>query len=299
MRCSAQRRSGPGREVTAAQGTARPAAACAGCSSPRGWKLLAGLVSNRSASSLLCRNVAADCAKRHLAARASGVTDKVRLSPQRLICSQWCCQAGSGAKLENATRGVFLIADRKQRVEAGSALALLWYLPAPGPCRSGAAQPSLVPVRFIPAHPVLSFLWAAGGSGGVLAGHAACACSPHNGRMLLISSAHAPQFPRPTSGGAAEVGLCGSFPAAAAPSAASTAPAAAPALPAFLCPLRGAWQPSAVLKRGAAIALAALLGQRGLGQRRVGRGRGRRSWGCSQPCCRAAHAAAQPEHRLM
>lgn len=109
---------------------------------------------NRSASSLLCRNVSADCAKQDLAARATGVTDKVRLSPQRLICSQCCCQAALGAKLENATRGIFLIAHRKQQVEAGSALALLWYLPAPGPCRSGALQLALVPAWFSPADPV-------------------------------------------------------------------------------------------------------------------------------------------------
>lgn len=38
---------------------------------------------NRSASSLLCRDVFADCAKQRLAGRASSVTDKVRLSPRR------------------------------------------------------------------------------------------------------------------------------------------------------------------------------------------------------------------------
>lgn len=135
----------PGQGVTAARRTARP-----GRLQPTAWgKLLAGLFLNRSASSLLCRNVSAHRAKQSLAARATGVADKVRLSPQPLICSQRCCQAGVGAKLENATRGIFLIAHHKQQVEAGSALALLWYLPAPGPRRSGASQP--VPVRFSPA----------------------------------------------------------------------------------------------------------------------------------------------------
>lgn len=137
----------PGRGVTAARRTARPGRLQL---TARG-KLLAGLFLNRSASSLLCRNVSADRAKQSLAARATGVADKVRLSPQPLICSQCCCQAGLGAKLENVTRGIFLIAHHKQQVEAGSALALLWYLPAPGPCRSGAPQPTPVLVRFSPA----------------------------------------------------------------------------------------------------------------------------------------------------
>lgn len=103
------------------------------------------------------------------------MTDKVRLSPRRLIC----CQAGSGAKPENATRGIFLIACHKQQVEASSAPALLWYLPAPEPCRSGALQPVLVPVWFSPADPVpagrspSSGRWV-GAGGSSLGAHCTC-----------------------------------------------------------------------------------------------------------------------------
>lgn len=71
--------------------------------------------------SIPCRAASAGCARQLLAAGAIGVTDAVRLSPQQMICSRCCCQAGLGAKLENATGGDFRIAHCRQQVEAGSA----------------------------------------------------------------------------------------------------------------------------------------------------------------------------------
>lgn len=220
------------------------------------------------------------------------MTDKVRLSPRRLICSQRCCQAGSGAKPENATRGIFLIARHKQQVEASSAPALLWYLPAPEPCRSGALQPVLVPVWFSPADPVpagrspSSGRWV--GAGGSSLG-ALCTC-------VAFTRERCCRFPplmRPNSlaqqvwGGLLEISLyvflrlvrllplcsTGSSLLPLAPT-----PAAAPASPRFclLCGIPGRTQ-AAGLKGGDAVALAGLLGQRGFGQRLVGKERGRRS----------------------
>lgn len=184
---------------------------------------------------------------------------------------------------------------------------LFWYLPAPGPCRSGAPQPAPVLVLLIPSSPS-SGRWV-GAGGGVLSGRSVCVCSLHNGRMLLISSAHAPQFPRPTSGGAVEVSLDPVLrPVQLLPrcSSGSLLCCCHPRL-LLLCITRvsvvSVWSlaeprwPSAVLKGGDAVAL---LGQRGFGQRLAGRGRRRRrSSGCSEQCCRAAHAVTHTEDLLM
>lgn len=82
------------------------------------WELLAALfgAGQHPLQSCICRLCQAV-----LAAGAIGVTDAVRLSPQQMICSRCCCQAGLGAKLENATGGDFRIAHCRQQVEAGSA----------------------------------------------------------------------------------------------------------------------------------------------------------------------------------
>lgn len=104
-----------------------------------------------------------------------------------------CCQAGSGAKLENATPGIFLIAHREQRVEAGSAPALLWYLPAPGPCEKLCSQRgSVLLILLLPAPSRV-----VGGSRGVLAGCIVCA-QPAQGQILMISRSRVPQFLHPS-----------------------------------------------------------------------------------------------------
>lgn len=89
-------------------------------------------------------------------------------------------------------RGIFLIAHQEQQVEAGPTPALLWYLPAPGPCKSGALQPAWFgPADPVPAAPSPGAGWDWGSSLEAL-----CAL-PAQGQVLIISCTRVPQFPPP------------------------------------------------------------------------------------------------------
>lgn len=126
-----------------------------------------------------------------------------------MICSQCCCQAGSGAKLENATRGIFLIAHREQQWKQALPLHCSGIFLPQGPATQKlcSQRGSVLLILFLPA-PSLGGGWE---RGAVLAACTVC-LQPAQGQSLLISCSRVSQFPHPTGGG------CRSQPVTAAPS---------------------------------------------------------------------------------